>query len=311
MHNDNLDKLTNIVEDAIGLLSRKPGQSSSEQAPEGDSASAVVAAEQPQPRKSFVDSILNVEKFEFSEECSFSHSSEIGEKFRELRTNIQTLSVLNKINTFVISSCHHHEGKTHVAINTARFLAQFEDRKILLVDCDIRKPKIKNHIKFEFEHGLEDVLSGKCSIEDAIVFSSQDNLAVLPTLSGRSAATELLESPVMSRVIEDIRKAYDYVIIDTSPVLSTTDPLVVGARADGIIMAIKTGATQRDTVEHAMDLLRQANVRVFGIVLTQMKNYIPKYLYRYQYFYDAYADYYASENPADGKTKGKKRRKRR
>ncbi|MFH1550271.1 MAG: CpsD/CapB family tyrosine-protein kinase [Planctomycetota bacterium] len=298
MHNDNLDKLTGIVKDAVGLLSRDEPPASGP-APRDDSSAATL-----------LSSVQRVDKVQFSEECVFSQSSEIGEKFRELRTNIQTLSSLGKVKTFVFSSCHHHEGKTHTTINTARFMAQYEGRKILLVDCDMRRPTIKDKIDFDFKHGLEDVLSERCRLEDALVHFERENLTVLPTLSGCSDATELLESTLMDKVLQDVRAAFDHVFIDTSPVLSTTDPLVIGAKVDGVILTVQAGTTQRDTVEHAIGLLRQANVRILGVVLTQMKNYLPKYLHRYHYFRDLYADYYRSDADFEGKSRKTKKRRR-
>ena len=301
--NENLERLTGIVEDAIGLLSKDDGYES----PAAPSAGIETT---PSPKGKGLGEIRCVEKFNFSDECAFSQSSEIGEKFREIRTNIYTLSKVNKINTYVLTSCHHNEGKTHLAINTARFLAQYEGSRVLLIDGDMRRPRIYKRVSADYEFGLEDYLTNKCRLEDALMYSKADNLTVLPSLKGRSSATEMLESDRMNHLMEVARVNFDYVLVDCSPVLSTTDPLVIGPKADGVLITVKSGAVQRDSVEHAIGLMRQANARVVGVVLTQVKDYLPSYLHRYNYFSDVYPTYYykAGEVCDPAKTTGKKRR---
>jgi len=306
MSNDNLGKLNDLINNALDL---QEGHGV------GGHAPSVGVAVEPRQRRTaradleeFWSSIRRVDKFRFSPECSFSHSSEIGEKFREIRTNLQTLQVDKGVKTLIFSSAHHKEGKTHTVVNTARFLAQHEDRRTLLIDCDLRRPKIREHILIESDHWLEDVLAGKCNLTDAVVFSEQDNLAVLLTRRGQKSATELIETHMMKTILATARDMFDFVLLDTSPMLSTTDPMVLGAMCDAVIMIVKTGVTQRESVEHAISLMYQANAKVLGVVLTQMKNYIPKYLYRYHYFSDIYADYY--QRSADSKEPHGKRRKK-
>lgn len=310
MSNKNLDKLNDLISIAFDL------QASHEHK---DAETVAVAPQRPVPPppksevEKFWSSIRRVEKFRFSPECSFSHSSEIGEKFREIRANIQTLQVDRGVKVLVFSSAHHKEGKTHTVVNTARFLAQHENRRTLLIDCDLRRPKVKNHIFVDCERYLEDVLTEKCALTDAIVWSEHDNLALLITRRGQQNATEMLETPTMKKVLETVRHMFDIVLIDTPPMLSTTDPMVLGAMCDGVITVVKAGATQRESIEHAISLMYQANAKVLGVVLTQMKNYIPRYLYRYHYFNDIYSDFYERQSDADDapRKSGKERRKKR
>lgn len=290
MNNSNLDRLNALFNRSLH----------SEPAREGP---AVGVLEPPRPReaatprenidtKKFWESIRRVSNFDFSPECAFSHSSEIGEKFRELRANLQTLQVDKGVKIVVFSSAHHNEGKTHTAVNTARFMAQNQSRRVLLIDCDLRRPNVKNHIAVHSEKNLEDVLMGRCELADTVVYSEQDNLALLQPRHGMSNATEALETPVIKNVLALARRAFDFIFIDTSPLLSTTDPLVLSAMSDGVILVVRAGFTQRESVEHAISLIYQSNAKVLGVVLSQMKNYIPKYLYRYHYFNDLYSDYY-------------------
>jgi receptor protein-tyrosine kinase len=304
MKNANLDKLDSLIDTALRLQDEHRTAS----APLGHPSAAARNIAKPLVETAdFWNAVKRVGKFEFSQECSFSQSSEVGEKFREIRANLQTLQTDKGIKVIVFSSSHHNEGKTHTAVNAARFMAHSKGRKTLLIDCDLRRPQIKNHITAQCDYYLEDILAGKCKITDAVVHSEEDNLSLLLTRRGQSNATEMLEAPAMVKLLATLRQAFDFVIIDTSPILSTTDPMILGAMSDGIILVVKTGFTQRESVEQAISLMYQSNAKVLGVVLSQMKNYIPKYLYRYHYFSDAYSDYYAPEakvkKPRAAKTK--------
>jgi capsular exopolysaccharide synthesis family protein len=301
MKNSNLEKLDSLINIALDL-------EAAHEADKRAAATATLSVEKQAPRAGldateFWAAVKRVDRFEFSPECSFTHSSEIGEKFRELRANLQTLQVDKGVKTLVFSSSHHNEGKTHTAVNTARFIAQNKGRRTLLVDCDLRRPCVKSHIFTEPDHYLEDVLTGKCQASDAAVYSEQDNLAVILTRHGQPNATEMLEAPAMAQFLATVRRAFDFVIIDTSPILSTTDPMILGAMSDGVILVVKTGFTQRESVEHAISLMYQSNAKVLGVVLSQMKNYIPKYLYKYHYFSDAYSDYYTDANQKEPRSR--------
>ena len=308
MNNTNLDKLNALIDTALDIQVRHEGR--------GPAPAAAVAA-QPAPQtredaETFWRSIRRVEEFQFSPECSFSHSSEIGEKFREIRANLQTMQVDRGVKTLIFSSAHHNEGKTHTVVNAARFMAQHETRRTLLIDCDLRRPKVKDHITFDSECYLEDVLKEKCDLADAVTYSERDNLAVLLSRRGQHNATEMIETLVMKSVLATVRRMFDIVLIDTSPMLSTTDPMVLGAMCDGVIMIVKTGATQRESVEHAISLMHQAKAGVLGVILTQMKSYMPKYLNRYHYFNDIYADIYerTTDSPRERPQKARKKRRK-
>jgi capsular exopolysaccharide synthesis family protein len=268
MKNANLDKLSDLINAALA-----PSVENEPAAPTAVAAQAP-AAEKESPRptlntKEFWDSIKRVDKFQFSPECSFSRSSELGEKFSELRANLQSLQVDKGIKTVVFSSANHNEGKTHTAVNAARFMADNKGRRTLLVDCDLRNPRVKNHVATQCDFYLEDVLGGKCKASDAIVYSEEDNLAVILARHAQSNAAEMLEAPAMRRFITTVCQTFDFVLIDTSPILSTTDPMMLGAMCDGVILVVKTGETRRESVEHAVSLMHQSNAKLLGVVLTQ------------------------------------------
>ncbi|MFC1586766.1 CpsD/CapB family tyrosine-protein kinase [Planctomycetota bacterium] len=218
--------------------------------------------------------------------------TQIAEEIRSLRTNMWTLRMEQDIKTITITSCRHNEGKTTLATNLALFMAKNKDRRVLLVDADMRRPKIKTLSNIHPDMGLDDIVEGRCEIKDALIYSERDNLYIIPSVRGHSNASEMLEYERSNEIIAELRTVFDYVIYDTPPVLSTTDPTILGQKVDGVILAIKANATQRESIEHAQNLLEQVNIKILGAVITQMRNYLPRYLYRYQYYHDYYHYYY-------------------
>jgi len=262
MRNENLDKLNSLITEALAVEAEPPVAATPAPAKENRRATL--------DTKEFWDSIKRVDKFQFSPECSFARSSELGEKFDDLRANLQSLQVEAGVKTVAFSAAHPNEGTTCTAVNAARFMAENKARRTLLVDCNLRNPHLKNHITTRCDFYLEDFLSGNCKASDAIVYSEADNLAATLTRHAQSGAEEMLKSPATRQFIAAARQAFDFVLIDTPPVLSATDASLLGAMCDGAVLVIKAGATSRESVEHAISLLRQANANVLGVVLSQV-----------------------------------------
>ncbi len=243
------------------------------------------------------EKIRHVDKFYFDPEMEIAGGTQLAEKIRELRTNILTLKASKGTKSILLSSCHHGEGKSSASINLAKYMSKNEEYRTLLVDCDLRRPSVKKFLNWEVECGLDDVLNGKASLDEAILYSEQDNLSVLFTRCGHLNGAEMLERPMTSEIVRQLNENFDFIIYDCSPVLSTTDPTILGKLIDGVVMIVKTGVTQRESVEHAINLFGQARVSILGIVLTHLKFYLPRYLVRYNYYQDRYA-YYGEERRA-------------
>ncbi len=260
---------------------------------------AIPTSEPAEPRvrpRDLIAEARKVSKFDITKHMEVIPGTQVAEEFRALRTNLLTLKAREGVNSVAISSCHHGEGKTTTAINLARFLAKARHRKVLLFDGDLRRPKVKEFLSLKPEVGLEDVLSGEADVKDALVYSEKDNLVALPVRTGHSSATEMLDVPAMGELASLLTASFDYVVCDTTPLLSTTDPCVLGARMGGVALVVRAGVTQRESVEHGRNILEQADVRLLGLILNHVRFYIPRYLYRYQYYHDYYyRQYYSRE----------------
>ncbi len=223
-------------------------------------------------------------------------ASPIGEQYKILRTNIQSLKATKNYKNFVITSAIDGEGKSITSLNLAITMAHdLNDKSILLIDADMRKGKIARYLGVKSYPGLSEVLHGDVESESIFVNPGIANLSVILSGKPTKKASELLNSKRMQQLISMFRKKFDYIFIDTPPVMPLTDSSVLGARADGVIMVVQAGRTQRDVVKHAETRLYQARAKVLGYVMTGLEYHLPDYLHRYINRYDSYYTYHNKE----------------
>lgn len=205
--------------------------------------------------------------------------SPLSEQYRSLRTNILALAQSQQWKAFVVTSSVPGEGKSVTSANLACVLAEQSDRKIVLVDADMRKPTQHKLFAVDNTRGLSDYLSGGSMLEMALQRSRLSNLWVLP--AGRTPANpaELLTGKRMDDLLARLRRDYDFVVIDTPPVVATTDAAVLSPRVDGTILVIRMESTQREVTKHAAELLRKARANLCGTVLTDLQGDVKDYYY--------------------------------
>lgn len=201
------------------------------------------------------------------------------ESYRTLRTNIEYSIIDEKNKVILVTSSEPGEGKTTTSGNIALALAQ-SDKKVIIVDCDLRKPSIHKRFKLSNEVGLSEVILGK----ESITFAGQkysDNLTVLTSGKIPPNPSEMLASKNMTSLVEALKKVFDYVILDTPPVLAVTDAQIIATKADGVVLVVRAEKTKKDTVKSALELLKKVNANILGTVLngTEMKK--DNYYYYY------------------------------
>jgi len=208
--------------------------------------------------------------------------SPVTEQYRTLRTNILSIKTEKPIKAITITSSNHSEGKTITAINLAISMAHDLNKKsILLVDADLRRAKISKYLGINAELGLSDLIANNTNIDDALLNIGIDNLTILPSGKLPKNPAEILGSTKMKNLIAALRAKYDYIIFDTPPVIPVTDAGLLGAQTDGVIMVIKASHTQKGVVTHSEGILKQAQAKLLGYILTNIQYHIPGYLYRY------------------------------
>jgi len=212
-------------------------------------------------------------------------SSHIAEQYKIMRTNLRSLSQKQPLHSIVITSALRGEGKTVTTCNISLAFAQELEKKVLLIDADLRKPAVHKMFNIPKEPGLVEVLLEEVDINSIIDKPKVANLYILP--SGRTPPnpSELLSSNKLKQLIQQLKQKFDYLFFDTPPIIPVTDAGVLGSQVDGSILVVRAGSTGALDVERAFSLLKEANANPVGAVLCNVVTYIPYYLYRYRYVY--------------------------
>ncbi|MBI5144306.1 MAG: CpsD/CapB family tyrosine-protein kinase, partial [Candidatus Omnitrophica bacterium] len=174
-------------------------------------------------------------------------SSLVGEQYKILRTNIQSLNTTKGHKTFIITSSINAEGKTITAINLAMTMAHdLNNKSILLIDADMRKGRLAQYLSINPSPGLSEILKGKAEVDSVFVSPNVDNLTVMPSGKIPRNPTELLGLKTMANLIASLKTRFDYIFIDTPPVVTLADACILGPLVDGVILVVQAGRTQRD-----------------------------------------------------------------
>ena len=216
--------------------------------------------------------------------------SPIAEAYRAFRTSL-LLASANSPKVIVITSTFAREGKTTTSVNLATVLAQM-GKPVLLVDADLRRPRIQKVFRDKMNLGLVNYLAANINIDDVIQPTEVPNLSVI--LSGPTPPnpSELLASDRMKHLIDEMRGRFAYVIFDSPPVMAVTDAIVLSSHADGVVLTVHGGNTPRDLVQRAAEKLRQSNIPVLGALLNNLDLQQYGYTYKKNYY-----DYYEPDAP--------------
>ena len=201
------------------------------------------------------------------------------EAYRSLRSNIEYSSFDDEYRASVVTSSVPGEGKSTTSGNLALSLAQ-SGNKVLLVDCDMRKPSIHKKFKISNSKGLTELIRGRSSF-DEVSYKYNENLTVITSGSKVPNPSELLASEVMNIFLQEARENFDYVVIDTPPVQLVTDAQILSSKADGTLLVVKAESTKKNQVASSVGLLRKVNATVMGTVLNAVKNTVEK---KYNYY---------------------------
>jgi len=213
--------------------------------------------------------------------------SAISEAYRTIRTSLSFSSGINNTRNIVISSALPGEGKTITAINMATVLGQIGE-KVLLVDADMRKPRLHRSLHLPNSRGLSTFLVGQSELNDIILPTCLPNVDVIVSGPTPPNPSELINSDRMSDFLARCKQRYDRVIIDTPPVMAVTDSRLTAAKADGLIHVIRAGRTEKRCVKEAKKHFDTVGARVIGAVL----NDVPEEGggYAQYYYYRAYTN---------------------
>jgi capsular exopolysaccharide synthesis family protein len=220
--------------------------------------------------------------------------SHITEAYRHLRTSLLLSSAGQPPKSILVTSSQPSEGKTTTAVNTAMMLAQ-TGAQVVIVDCDLRRPRIHTHFSLPNTRGVSNYLSGDRDI-DALLqpYGALPNLVVLTAGPVPPNPAELLGSDEMRRLISLLSQRFNHVIIDSPPAVSFTDAAILSTMVDGVMLVVHSGRSSRGVVRRAKQQLLDVGAHIYGIVLNNVKPDSQGYYYYTSY----YADYYEDEEAA-------------
>ncbi|CAG1066045.1 Putative tyrosine-protein kinase YveL [uncultured bacterium] len=203
----------------------------------------------------------------------------ICERYRILYTRLEQISSKKAFKSFAVTSAVKGEGKTTTSLNLAWLMANEFGKKVLLIESDFRNPSISsNYISMGRLSGLVDVINGEADIRSAINRFEDTRLYLLPARTSVKNSSMLVDSQGMKNVLERAKSDFDYVIVDSPPILPLVDMNILSKMVDGLLLVVKAGSTPKDLVRKAVNSLPNKNVS--GVVLNGADdNHMKKYYY--------------------------------
>lgn len=189
------------------------------------------------------------------------------EAYRSLRTSIKFSLIDKPIKTIVVTSSLAGEGKSTVVVNLAYSLSQ-DGARVLVIDCDLRKPSIHENFLLANEKGLTDVLFGKSDLK-GVTKKIEDSLFLITAGTILPNPAEILGSKEMENLIKELKINFDYIIIDTPPILPVSDTLLLVSKADATLIVVKARKTKEKMVKESYERLIEAKSNVIGTVLNE------------------------------------------
>ncbi len=209
--------------------------------------------------------------------------SSSAESYRKLMTNLMYSASQPGLRVVVVTSASAGEGKTTTAANLAVAFAQ-QGRRVVLIDADLRRARIHDVFGLGLEPGLTDILVGNATLEQGIRPSGIAGLSVIPAGTLPPNPLEFLGGERMRDLLETLRERFDVVLIDTPPVLVTADAALMGVQADGVVLVVRAGKSERVAARHAVEQIAHLGGRILGAVLNDPDARTPRY--------GRYGDYY-------------------
>lgn len=208
--------------------------------------------------------------------------SALAEAYRTLRTNLGFATLDRSCRSVLVTSAGPEDGKTTTTANLGVVLAQAGHR-VVVVDCDLRKPKLHELFEVENHRGLTNCLLQNLDPEEVAHGGLVENLTLLTSGPIPPNPAELLGSERVRALWPALLARYDYVLVDSPPLLAVTDASLLAAQVDGVLLVVRAATTRVEVAREARDQLLKANARIIGVVLNQVK--MPGRDYHYYYYY--------------------------
>jgi polysaccharide biosynthesis transport protein len=229
--------------------------------------------------------------------------SPLAEAYRQLRTSVLLSTAGRAPKTLLVTSSLPGEGKTTTAVNTAISLAQ-TNASVVIIDGDMRRPRLRSIFDLPERDGLSSILSSNMTIDDimrCVVRDEVSGLFILPSGPVPPNPAELLGSDQMRKLLVILGEKFTHIVIDSPPVSSFTDGVLIGSMVDGVLLVVHGGKSSRDVVRRSRQLLLDVGAKIVGVVLNNVSVRSHDYYYYHQRYY--HQSYYTQDSDmASGKT---------
>ncbi|MGI6713169.1 MAG: CpsD/CapB family tyrosine-protein kinase [Bacillota bacterium] len=211
----------------------------------------------------------------------------ISEAFRMLRTNLMYTGVDRELRVLLLTSSGPQEGKSTTAANLAVALAQ-AGKKVLIMDCDLRKPVQHEIFGLQKDIGLTKYLAGYCTWEEIIQKTKLPNLSMISSGPTPPNPAEILGSSIMDKLLEIVRAQFDFVVVDSPPAVTVTDAIILASKCDGVLVVVRSGITRIAVIKETYELLKSADAHVIGAILNGVSQSAKRYGKYYRNYYNSY-----------------------
>jgi capsular exopolysaccharide synthesis family protein len=229
--------------------------------------------------------MIKMDKFENAINTWYDEESLTSTEFRRLYTKIRHIHPERDIQKLLITSATLGEGKSTISSLLAITMSNYRDTNTLLIDCDLRRPSVHKKFGLPNEEGFVDVILGKRDLRHVLKNTFIPKLKVLTSGVVSKSPAEIFNSPRLRDFFEEIKFYFDTIVVDCSPAMPVSDPLILSSEVDGALLVVRAGKTPRELVKRTSDLLRDAGIQIFGIVLNDAEDVLPYYYsYKYKYY---------------------------
>ena len=226
--------------------------------------------------KTKIDRSINAEALGF----------QIRESYKTARTNIAYSIIKKGCKKIAFTSSSKGEGKTVTAMNVASALAQQVDTKVLVIECDLRRPHVHSALKLSLTPGLTNYLNDECTVDEVIQSTKLSNMHAVCYGAVPPNPSELLASEAMADFIKMVEKEYDYIIFDTPPIGVVIDAMPIIKASDGVVVVVKNNSTTYPQLNKTLEILERSGGKTLGVIINKVK---PSETKKYKKAYDGYS----------------------
>ena len=209
-------------------------------------------------------------------------------EFRRIYASLTSLNGQDKIQTILITSATLGEGKSITSSLLSITAATLSKAKVAVVDLDLRRPRLFEYFAVTPGPGVADVLTGKANIKSVTRSTGIPNLNIITSGKVTMPPSDIFDQADIPAFIQELKFYFDMIIIDSPPVIPVSDPMLIADQVDGVLMVVKSGSTQREVANRAINLMKNTGVNLLGIILNDFESVLP------YYYNDSYYGYQSS-----------------